>query len=688
MTDCAFTGSAIASGEQVGGIVGGGYSNSTAPNGGKIPINGCTVSGSVRGADMVGGILGADAYVAQSWGGYTMKNNRFTGKVSGDGSAVGGIIGYYLSMNKCDDIADNYYASGCGAQRGIGHVKYVDTNCATHETDSRTSYFSTENDVSQCPVVKGCGWRTGYNRTDDPLGADAAKLTYTDGSTVIDVTGVSLDKNELALKTGDTAKLTATVTPDNATDKTVRWTSSDETIATVQDGAVTAVKEGKATITAKAGDMEATCEVTVQGLPKLAALTFRNGIQATKTEFALTPAFDPEVREYTITVPDAVAGSGGLGVWATLAEDAAGAITANYVNLLNNKALKVNVTSGKATGASLSGNLKAKDFGGNTITIKIGDLDAYTVKLLREPTLKALNLTTGGKTVELTEKLNTLTREYSAVLPGDADLNAITVNAETLMSGVTVTYNGAAEATIAPAWDHHAAELKIQLSYEGAQDALYTVQLMQTPAKLTVKTAPKTEYAAGDTFDPTGMVLQATYADGSTETAPADQVTFAPTEPLTKDITSVKLTYCGTEVELPITVTGGLKGSGTAEVSVADRNLSGFRNRARSGFQGTQLRWRVPEDGQRYHPARRLDAHRRDEGWYEQHPERRKPAALQRQSGLLRQDPDHSRRRTSAAGLCEGRDGIQPEHLWQEDRGLRSGKQLFRRWSECSRHYD
>ncbi len=565
VTDCTFTGSVIASGEQVGGIVGGGYSNSTAPNGGKIPINGCTVSGSVRGADMVGGILGADAYVAQSWGGYTMKNNRFTGKVSGDGSAVGGIIGYYLSMNKCDDIADNYYASGCGAQRGIGHVKYVDTNCATHETDSRTSYFSTEHDVSQCPVVKGCGWRTGYNRTDDPLGADAAKLTYTDGSTVIDVTGIALDKNELALKTGDTAKLTATVTPDNATDKTVRWTSSDDAIATVQDGAVTAVKEGKATITAKAGDMEARCEVTVQGLPKLAALTFRNGIQAAKTEFALTPAFDPEVREYTITVPDAVAGSGGLGVWATLAEDAAGAITANYVNLLNNKALKVNVTSGKATGASLSGSLKAKDFAGNTITIKIGDLDAYTVKLLREPTLKALNLTTGGKTVELAEKLNTLTREYSAVLPGDADLNAITVNAETLMSGVTVTYNGAAEATIAPAWDHHAAELKIQLSYEGAQDALYTVQLMQTPVKLAVKTAPKTEYAAGDTFDPTGMVLEATYADGGTEDIPADQVTFAPTEPLTKDITSVKLTYCGTEVELPITVTGGLKGSGTAE---------------------------------------------------------------------------------------------------------------------------
>ena len=1261
VSDCTFTGSVVASGEQAGGIVGGGYSNSTAPNGGKIPITGCKASGSVSGADKVGGILGADVFVAQSWGGYELKNNSFTGKVSASsGSAAGGIVGYYLSMNKCDDISGNYYASGCGAQSGIGFVKYVDTNCVTHETESGTIYLNTETNVSTCPVITGCSWKTGLNRTDDPLGADAANLWYTDaaekpalyalintasnaangdpaqavlgedgilrienrtakfrylwlgtendatvtlkvlrgltstpnpskrtsnnvyedttyqvyyssysyktpfvakatvtsadgavsadyyiivsqgaagkyaisasgfiaddanlynaetgitfteaetqqvtltpatemigsgdaetiawkwttsdatvatvdangkvtsiggGTAVIKATcdtmsvscnvtstaaahdkhsyvdgvcsvcgtkapyakkayftlndqngaialskdgvrlnkvemsvpdtdmdgtitindaflyaheqfcadgtagfatmssaygayitklwgvetgsvgyyvnnsapdglnvalkakdslsafyyrdtegysdlyiyfesdsasvvenkaktftvkgdngaipagaavtvydgegkvvdalatavgadgsfaitfpqtgsytvevsgkanytgtawdsatgsyvskeftdapvtaaqmsvtaypytkatvyvtvsdktgsfavgktgteiyrlpltveddpddpdgavtlmevgaelhrqeyadgidgfsvnastgwvskfwgdttgslgynlndvymegygktktgtngrpfvdrlqatavedgdcynvflyqspywsdaytyfnpvnesavvgapktitayamswgrdvapegavitvskggkqlddlktavgadgsftitfpevgvytvelrnseseyfapsrcvvtarlavaGIALDKTELTLTEGGTDTLTAALSPEGAEGTPIIWTSSDDTIATVQDGVVTAVKEGTATITAKAGDMEATCEVTVQGLPKLSALTFRNGIQATKAEFALTPAFDPEVREYTITVPDAVAGSGGLGVWATLAEDAAGAITANYVNLLNNKALKVNVTSGKESGASLSGSLKPKDFAGNTITIKIGDLEVYTVNLLREPTLKTLNFTTGGKTIELTEKLNTLTREYSAVLPADADLNSITVNAETLMSGVTVTYNGAAEATIAPAWDHHAAQLNIKLSYDGAQDALYTVQLMQTPVKLAVKTAPKTEYAVGDTFDPTGMVLEATYTDGGTEEIPADQITFAPATALTKDITSVKLTYCGVEVELPITVTGGLKGSGTAE---------------------------------------------------------------------------------------------------------------------------
>ena len=63
---------------------------------------------------------------------------------------------------------------------------------------------------------------------------------------------------------GETVELTATVKPDTATeDKTVTWTSSDEKVATVKDGIVTAVSEGKATITATAGTKSASCEITV-----------------------------------------------------------------------------------------------------------------------------------------------------------------------------------------------------------------------------------------------------------------------------------------------------------------------------------------------------------------------------------------------------------------------------------------
>ena len=80
----------------------------------------------------------------------------------------------------------------------------------------------------------------------------------------IPATGVTLDKTELKLYEGDAAKLTAMVKPEDTTDKTIVWTSSDKTIATVKDGAVTAVKAGTATITAACGEAKATCAVTVK----------------------------------------------------------------------------------------------------------------------------------------------------------------------------------------------------------------------------------------------------------------------------------------------------------------------------------------------------------------------------------------------------------------------------------------
>ena len=53
------------------------------------------------------------------------------------------------------------------------------------------------------------------------------------------------------------------MTPENATDKTVTWASSDEAVVKVVNGVVSALKTGKATITATSGDVSATCEITV-----------------------------------------------------------------------------------------------------------------------------------------------------------------------------------------------------------------------------------------------------------------------------------------------------------------------------------------------------------------------------------------------------------------------------------------
>ena len=96
-------------------------------------------------------------------------------------------------------------------------------------------------------------------------GDKTATCKVTVKAAVVAVTSVKLDKTELALTVGDAAvQLKATVLPEDATDKTVTWSSDKTSVATVDaTGKVTAVAEGEATITAKAGDKTATCKVTV-----------------------------------------------------------------------------------------------------------------------------------------------------------------------------------------------------------------------------------------------------------------------------------------------------------------------------------------------------------------------------------------------------------------------------------------
>ena len=81
----------------------------------------------------------------------------------------------------------------------------------------------------------------------------------------IAVTSVELSKTSLSLLVGDSETLTVTVKPDNATNKSVIWTSSNESVAKVSDGTVTALKTGTCTIKVKAqeGSCEASCTLSV-----------------------------------------------------------------------------------------------------------------------------------------------------------------------------------------------------------------------------------------------------------------------------------------------------------------------------------------------------------------------------------------------------------------------------------------
>lgn len=113
-------------------------------------------------------------------------------------------------------------------------------------------------------------WRTAaggsYNRGGYTYD-EAAAYTYLEilpaSQAVIPVTGVTLSENTLTLTVGGTGTLTATVSPGNATNRAVTWTSSDTAVATVSNGVVTAVSPGTATITARSGGKTASCTVNV-----------------------------------------------------------------------------------------------------------------------------------------------------------------------------------------------------------------------------------------------------------------------------------------------------------------------------------------------------------------------------------------------------------------------------------------
>lgn len=107
------------------------------------------------------------------------------------------------------------------------------------------------------------GTATVTARTDD--GGFEAKCSITSKERIYPVSGVSLNENSLSLFRGRTATLVATVEPSNATNKNVKWSSSNPGIVRVNDGVPLAVDEGTATITVETEDgaHKASCEVAV-----------------------------------------------------------------------------------------------------------------------------------------------------------------------------------------------------------------------------------------------------------------------------------------------------------------------------------------------------------------------------------------------------------------------------------------
>ena len=118
----------------------------------------------------------------------------------------------------------------------------------------------------------------------------------------IPVASVKLDKTELQLDVGSSESLKADVLPEEATDKTVTWTSSDENIAKVSaSGSVTGVKAGNVTITAIADGQSAACTVKVNAVAESVVLSAAQQKVALGKTVTLTAAVTPADANQTVT---------------------------------------------------------------------------------------------------------------------------------------------------------------------------------------------------------------------------------------------------------------------------------------------------------------------------------------------------------------------------------------------------
>ena len=166
------------------------------------------------------------------------------------------------------------------------------------------------------------------------------------------VTSITLSQNTASLHVGETVTLTATVKPDDATDKTVTWKSSNEAVATVDNGKVTAVALGEATITATTADgtnLTATCAITVNPI-KAASITLSQttaelfpGDKITLTATVLPEnATDKRVTWMSSNSSIATVSEEGIVTAVAVGETTITAKTADGTNLTATCAVKVN----------------------------------------------------------------------------------------------------------------------------------------------------------------------------------------------------------------------------------------------------------------------------------------------------------------------------------------------------------
>ena len=327
---------------------------------------------------------------------------------------------------------------------------------------------------------------------------------YNGGSSdPVSVTGVSFEKESTSIEVGGSEVLSYSITPANATNQAVTWTSSNTGVATVSSsGRVEGIAEGSATITVRTsdGNFTDTCTVTV---------TASSG-STEGTEEGSVEAASGALPDWTAS------GTGSAYADGSVKLDGSGdnvyktdIFSAEVASGMTSLTITINSKINGTPNASNSYRIDALDSSGNVLT----------------------SVTRTGADV--------VTSNYGdTVFTIDSDLTGCT--------GFKITY----ATKVAGNWGIKTVSWSATYSNESSELTLSSIAVKTAPTKLT--------YTAGDGFAPAGLVLTATYSDSSTADIAydddPDSFEFDPADDLQTSDTSVTISYGGKTCTQNITV--------------------------------------------------------------------------------------------------------------------------------------
>jgi len=264
-------------------------------------------------------------------------------------------------------------------------------------TDKTVSWVSSDEEIAKVDSegkVSAIAPGTADITVTTTDGEKKAVFALTVVAKVVPVESIAIDKETLELVEGDSATLTATVSPDNASDKTYAWTSSNPDVATVaEDGTVTAIAPGNTTITATSNDggKTASCEVSVaKRIIHVESVTLSGETSVT--------AGDTVTFTYTITPSDATVQDV---KWSSSDESVIKVDADGTAVVLKNGVATITVTTvgeeGKLVATVAPENATNKELSWKSLTTSVATVDAEgNVKAVKPGTAKIRVSTTDG----------------------------------------------------------------------------------------------------------------------------------------------------------------------------------------------------------------------------------------------------------------------------------------------------